>query len=165
MAFYPNVTKCWKQIKDVRRGCRISDDTCVCKYKVAKPSQQLSPRTHLNARFLKTKTENQPRSGGSGGACSHSPRKATASEGPQPPRGRSRPRADPASPNSPAGTASGEQRNSTPHSPSRNCQKVTPPTALPLPPWGCQTGSDSCSGRLEDGQGKNLVSITSVSYR
>jgi hypothetical protein len=49
MAFYPNVTKCWKQIRDVRRGCRISDDTRVCKYKVAKPSQQLSPRTHLNS--------------------------------------------------------------------------------------------------------------------
>lgn len=132
MAFYPNVTKCWKQGTCEEDAVFLMTHASV-NTRWQSPLNSFRLALTWTRQFLKIKTETQPGSRGSGRAGPHNPRK------------RSRRGAEP---------ASEEQRSFTHKSSRWKSLKVTPPMALPLPAWGCRTGSDSCSGCLEDVQGK-----------
>lgn len=132
---------------EINKGRAKNDDTFICKYKVATPPQQFHLALTLNAPIPEN-ADGEPTT-----QRRFRWRWPAQAEELQPPRW----------PNTPLpirlwGTASEEQRNSPPYSPRRKSRKVTPPTVLPLPAWGCGTCSDSCSGRLEDVQGKNVLS-------
>lgn len=79
----PNVSERWRQIRGVRRGRRVSEDTFVCKYTGCQRSQQLSPRTHLKAPDPEVPEDagrNRPRGGDTGRARAS----ADAEEAPPP---------------------------------------------------------------------------------